>query len=50
MLHKFHLKIREVRLLDGKPYDLLTFEELAGHLKMLKPTLYKFVREGNILL
>lgn len=39
---------REVLLMDEKPGDVLTIEELADYLKIPKSTLYKLVREGKV--
>ena len=39
---------KEVDLMDEKPNDVLTIEELAAYLKIPKSTLYKVVREGKI--
>lgn len=35
-------------LMEGKPGDILTIQELAVYLKIPKSTLYKLVREGKI--
>ena len=35
-------------MMDEKPGDVLTIEELAVYLKIPKSTLYKLVREGKI--
>lgn len=37
-----------MRLIEEKPSDVLTIEELAAYLKIPKSTLYKLVREGSI--
>jgi excisionase family DNA binding protein len=39
---------REVYLMDEKPGDVLTIEELSIYLKIPKSTLYKLVREGKV--
>ena len=39
---------REVYLMDEKPDDVLTIEELSIYLKIPKSTLYKLVREGKV--
>ncbi len=39
---------REALLMDEKPDDVLTIEELADYLKIPKSTLYKLVREGKV--
>jgi excisionase family DNA binding protein len=39
---------REVYLMDEKPDDVLTIEELSVYLKIPKSTLYKLVREGRV--
>jgi excisionase family DNA binding protein len=36
-----------VNLLDEKPGDILTIEELSAYLKISKSTLYKIVRVGK---
>ena len=35
-------------LMDEKPSNVLTIDELAAYLKISKSTLYKLVREGKI--
>ena len=44
----FCLAVREVCLMDEKPGDVLTIEELSAYLKVPKSTLYKLVREGKV--
>lgn len=44
----FFLVAEEVLLMEEKPADVLTIEELAAYLKIPKSTLYKLVREGKI--
>jgi len=39
---------REVYLMDERPSDVLTIEELSVYLKIPKSTLYKLVREGKV--
>ncbi len=38
----------EENLMETKPEDVLTIEELAVYLKVSKSTLYKIVRQGDI--
>ena len=35
-------------MMDEKPGDVLTIEELSIYLKIPKSTLYKLVREGKV--
>ncbi len=37
-----------MHLMDEKPGDVLTIEELSIYLKISKSTLYKLVREGRV--
>ncbi len=39
---------KEVYLMNEKPGDVLTIEELSVYLKIPKSTLYKLVREGKV--
>ncbi len=41
-------KTKEVYVINEKPGDVLSIEELSAYLKIPKSTLYKLVREGNI--
>jgi excisionase family DNA binding protein len=44
----FCLAAEEELLMEEKPGDVLTIEELATYLKIPKSTLYKLVREGKV--
>jgi excisionase family DNA binding protein len=44
----FCLGAGEVLLMEERPGDVLTIEELAAYLKIPKSTLYKLVREGKV--
>jgi excisionase family DNA binding protein len=44
----FYPEAIEVYVMDGKPDDILTIEELSVYLKISKSTLYKLLREGRI--
>ncbi|VAW35371.1 Phage protein [hydrothermal vent metagenome] len=41
-------RTREVYLMNEKPGDVLTIEELSVYLKIPKSTLYKLVRGGKV--
>lgn len=42
------METAEVLLMENKPDNVLTIEELSVYLKIPKSTLYKLVREGKI--